>query len=257
MPKQIIGRTLHATANKLRQADWLPNARVVIVLALVLFAGLCAVCDSANAGTINLVSNGSFEITTLASGSSGSYICGNSGSTTCISVITGWSSSCNGNCNTSSTVDSILTANSNGSAFNGGIGLWNTTNGGTGTVVASPDGGNYIAIDGDSTYGKPISQTVNGLVVGTAYTLTFYQAAAQQKGSGNGNPTTERWSVTLGGSPAQLSTLMTNPRSYRPRTRDSGTGTCPAAAGGGGIERKPRFLLDATLGRAGCPDPAS
>jgi hypothetical protein len=28
---------------------------------------------------------------------------------------------------------------------------------------------------------------------------------------------------------------------------------CPAAAGGGGIEQKPRFLLDATLGRAWMP----
>lgn len=96
-------------------------------------------------------------------------------------------------------------------AFNGGIGLWNTTNGGTSTIANSPDGGNFVAIDGDSTYGKPISQTINGLVIGTSYTLSFYQAAAQQKGSGNGNPTTERWSVTLGSSPAQLSTQMTNP----------------------------------------------
>ena len=31
----------------------------------------------------------------------------------------------------------------------------------------------------------------------------------------------------------------------------------PAAAGGGGIEQKPRFLLDDALGRAGSPDPAS
>jgi hypothetical protein len=71
----------------------------------------------------------------------------------------------------------------------------------------SPNGGNYVAIDGDSAFAVPLTQTITGLVVGQAYAVTFYQAAAQQNGF-NG-ATTERWQVELG-SQSQLSTLMSD-----------------------------------------------
>lgn len=89
----------------------------------------------------------------------------------------------------------------------------------------SPDGGNFVLIDGDRSI--PVSttlyQTLTGLVVGQSYDVSFYQAAAQfLDRSGD---TTERWDVSLGGSLTtgitsdgnfvggvhQLSALMNNP----------------------------------------------
>ena len=83
-------------------------------------------------------------------------------------------------------------------AFGGGMKFW--VNPGP-----SPDGGNFIAIDGDSDYATPIYQMLSGLIVGMKYNVTFYQAAAQQYGFSGA--TTEQWLVALG-SNYQLSTLM-------------------------------------------------
>lgn len=85
-------------------------------------------------------------------------------------------------------------------AFGGGFSFWQNPG-------PSPDGGNFLGVDGDSNFATPFSQTVNGLTVGASYTLSFYQAAGQQFGF-NG-ATTERWQVTFGGD-TQLSTLMNN-----------------------------------------------
>ena len=87
-----------------------------------------------------------------------------------------------------------------GAAFGGGFSFW--VNPGP-----SPDGGNFVGIDGDSNFSTPLTQTLNGLVIGTQYDVFFYQAAAQQNGF-NGT-TTEQWQVSLG-SDDQLSTLMNN-----------------------------------------------
>ena len=71
----------------------------------------------------------------------------------------------------------------------------------------SPDGGNFVAIDGDPFYSATISQTVSGLVKGLSYDISFFQAAGQdQKLSGI---TDERWDVSLG-IEHHLSTLMNN-----------------------------------------------
>jgi len=88
-----------------------------------------------------------------------------------------------------------------GTAFGGGLQFW--VNPGP-----SPDGGNYVAIDGDQNFSVPFTQTVTGLTPGERYSISFYQAAAQQMGFDGA--TTERWSVSLGASPVQLTTLMTN-----------------------------------------------
>ncbi len=85
-------------------------------------------------------------------------------------------------------------------AFGGGMKFW--VNPG-----ASPDGGNFVGIDGSSSFSTPLDQTVTGLVVGQDYNVTFYQAAAQQYGFTGA--TTEQWQVSLGAT-SQLSTLMLN-----------------------------------------------
>lgn len=71
--------------------------------------------------------------------------------------------------------------------------------------ATSPTGGNFVEADGDRSNASTISQTVTGLVAGSSYALTFYQAAGQQV-TYNG-PTTERWKVSLGGD-SQLSTMF-------------------------------------------------
>ena len=43
---------------------------------------------------------------------------------------------------------------------------------------ASPDGGNFVAIDGDPNFAVPLTQTVTGLTPGERYSISFYQAAA-------------------------------------------------------------------------------
>ncbi|HEY2356694.1 MAG TPA: PEPxxWA-CTERM sorting domain-containing protein [Phenylobacterium sp.] len=48
-----------------------------------------------------------------------------------------------------------------------------------GTFVASPTGGGFVALDGDPLAQGSIHQTISGLTVGAAYTLTFDWAASQ------------------------------------------------------------------------------
>jgi hypothetical protein len=45
---------------------------------------------------------------------------------------------------------------------------------------ASPDGGNYLAVDGASSFLSSVSQTVTGLTPGVTYRLQFYDGAGQQ-----------------------------------------------------------------------------
>lgn len=163
-----------------------PAIRLFFVIVLV------ALVAPAHAST-SFVLNGSFE--TLAASSTlqspGGYICEAGSPSTCVSNMADWASTCHGStCDTSATVASLVFPGTNGSAFNGGIGLW-------GTIPNSPDGGNFVAIDGDPQFNASISQMINNLNPGVTYYLQFYQAAAQQKGSSGA--TTEQWQVTLGG----------------------------------------------------------
>jgi len=77
--------------------------------------------------------------------------------------------------------------------------LWGSNNGGAGPTALGPSplGGNYIAMDGDSTHNVKLTQNVSGLIIGQAYNVSFWWAAAQQQ-SFNG-ATTEKWDVSLGG----------------------------------------------------------
>jgi hypothetical protein len=78
----------------------------------------------------------------------------------------------------------------------GNLQLWGAGNGSANGLGASPVGGNFIAADG-AYKEAPITQTVNGLITGQKYNLTFYWAGAQQRGYDGVN--TEQWKVTLGG----------------------------------------------------------
>ena len=71
---------------------------------------------------------------------------------------------------------------------------------------SSPNGGNFVALDGSADVG-PLSQQLSGLTIGNQYDLSFYWAAAQQKGY-QASGLTELLKVSLGSqsiSTAQIS----------------------------------------------------
>jgi Protein of unknown function (DUF642) len=161
--------------------------------AFVCFSALAffAVTGSANAGS--LVSNGSFELSSQAT--SGAINGGGN-------PLTDWG--------TSAGLIYLITPGTGGNFFHS-------------TPGNSPDGGNFIAEDGDPNFSGPLTQSINGLVVGQTYHVSFYQAAAQLLGYTGA--TTEQWQVALGGD-TQSSALMTNPsESSQPWTQQTLTFT--------------------------------
>ena len=64
-------------------------------------------------------------------------------------------------------------------------------------LVASPNGGAFVAMDGDTVFGGPIQQTVTGLVAGNQYAIDFFWAGIQEVSFIGA--TTERYQVTFGG----------------------------------------------------------
>jgi hypothetical protein len=73
--------------------------------------------------------------------------------------------------------------------------FWGPGNGSNNGLGASPNGGNFVAIDGVFQPG-PLTQTVTGLTVGSPVTISFYYAGAQQYGYDG--PTTDAMQVSLG-----------------------------------------------------------
>ena len=60
----------------------------------------------------------------------------------------------------------------------------------------SPSGGNFFGVDGDATYGSPLSQTISGLTIGKQYAVTFDWAATQLRN--RSGATTNQFLVSLG-----------------------------------------------------------
>jgi hypothetical protein len=170
--------------------------------AVLAVPGLFAFGGAARATPVNLVSNGDFSSTSLSG--AGGFLCANTGGSSCTSQLGSWTSTCaTYGCTGTSTPSSILFAGSNGSAWNGGFGLYWSG------IGNAPLGGNAVAIDGDPTYSGALSQSISGLKIGDTYSLQFYQAASQQIGLSGA--TTEQWKVSLGGGTAQTSDLMSTP----------------------------------------------
>jgi len=136
---------------------------------------------AAPAHASSLVMNGSFESTTNGAGQLGYN-----------TNATGWTTTGYNFLYTPGTADT-------NSAAVGQYGinpLWGPGNGSNnGLPASSPDGGNFIAGDGDYDTG-PISQTINGLTVGDTYNVSFYWAASQQYGYYGA--TQQYWAVSLG-----------------------------------------------------------
>ena len=128
-----------------------------------------------------LVTNGDFSATTFTSNSQFGTGYGGQG-------VTGWQG--NGGYNLYFTGPGAAVATSANSQYSGnGERLWADT--------ASPTGGAFVALDGDSNVQGGISQTITGLVKGQSYALTFSWAAGQlQSRTG---ATTEQLQASLGG----------------------------------------------------------
>ena len=150
----------------------------------------------------------------------------------------------------------------------GGFSFWGPANGTTNGLTTSSQGGNYIASDSDRGFGAPVSQTLNGLVVGQTYNVSFEWAAAQQFNFFG--PTFESWEVYLTDSNnAQIVNFQTetvnNPQAgFQPwrgerfsfvATEASHVLTFFANGGPGG--EPPFALLDNVSVTAAVPEPAS
>lgn len=157
----------------------------------LLTAGLCVWLPSAKA-VDEYILNGNFDDTTV--GPNRQIVV--NGDTDRYTQLNHWTTSDN-------TQDLIFLFSANAGATTGAQGVYYSTNdpfrlwpGISNTVGPSPQGGNYVASDGDSTYNVPLTQSITGLSIGQQYELTFYWAAGQQRNFDG--PTTERWQVSLG-----------------------------------------------------------
>jgi len=156
--------------------------------AAMLFAGVSARAQ-------NLVTNGnfsSFSTTVTQSFQFGTY-----GPYTPSATLTGWASAGYNYV--------FLPSSTTATGYYGNLSLWSPATGASnGFTNASPTGGNFVAADSD--YGTlAITQTINGLVVGRTYTLSFAWAGAQQ--SGFTGATQDAWQVTLGSTMQQTATV--------------------------------------------------
>jgi hypothetical protein len=148
--------------------------------------------SSAYAANPNLVANGDFA--TVPSGTTQSY-------QITASNLSSWTTAAGGiDCLVYGPVNNMC-----GSSYHGPDGNMATFATFPG---ASPNGGNFFAGDSDSHFVQAISQVISGLVVGQKYSLTFYQAGAQQ--AGYSGATTDQWQVTFG-TTVQTSTVMNVP----------------------------------------------
>jgi hypothetical protein len=175
---------------------WKKMAVIVIpTLALALSA-------SATAQAGNLVTNGDFE--TYTGGHNGNPSQLNNTGTSGYTEITGWTVG-PGSSGTYGFLMAPGSADTTGSyspRYSNTFYLWGPgANGGSvnnGLTATSPDGGNYLALDGGASYrGTGISQTLTGLTSGDKYSVSFYWAAAQQHGFTGA--TTEQFQVGFGG----------------------------------------------------------
>jgi len=74
---------------------------------------------------------------------------------------------------------------------------------------ASPAGGKFVILDGDSNVAGKLSQMLTGLTAGKKYNVGFYWGASQL--ANRTGTTTEQLEVGFGGAAAQFTSVITNP----------------------------------------------
>ncbi len=170
-------------------------------LAVILGVALLTVAvEPAMAGPTELVLNGSFENSTYTTNNEFGSSVGNVTKSGVSQGITGWTG--NGGydlyflAGTQSTQNAV-------SRYGGTRELlWPSVN------ALSPSGGNFVALDGDTTIQGGLSQTVGGFVPGQRYLLSFYWAGGQLQ-SAQGI-TTDSLIVSAGSDLAVTTPIVTN-----------------------------------------------
>lgn len=151
---------------------------------------------AAKANVINItVQNGGFEQTAYSGSNKLNAI---NAAGTGLQQVTGWTSN-NYNANTTgyNFVYTPGTADTTGAYLGSGssyLKLYGANDGGVNAITSSPDGGNFIAMDGAYEQGA-LSQVLTGLTVGMDTKVYFYYAGAQQ--TGFTGATTEAFKVSL------------------------------------------------------------
>jgi hypothetical protein len=154
---------------------------------------------------------------------------------------------------------------SNGGTYVGQYGhydtLWGSNNGGTGTLMADPSGGNFIASDGNADQG-PLQQVITGLTKGQSYAVSFYWAGAQQYGYTGANNGLQ-WGVSLGGQTKSTTAINDASQNVTPWTyttlifqADGPTDTLSFLANAGSGSAPP-FLLLGDVSMSAVPEPSS
>lgn len=90
------------------------------------------------------------------------------------------------------------------------------TTSGCPSTLAIAGGYNAVEADGNPDFESGFNFSISGLTPGQTYTLSFYQAASQQAGFGNGQDTTEQWIVSLGTSGLTLGCCGPDDPTYGP-----------------------------------------
>jgi hypothetical protein len=157
---------------------------------------------SAGLAGANLVSNGNFATTSYSANNE----FGSGWTQTTPQGVTGWTG--NGGYNIFFFNGTATTVSANSQYASGKEMLWATS----GFTGSSPHNYNFVALDGEQTAGVQgsISQTVNGLVAGQTYSLTFEWAAGQLQSRNVAVSTTEQLQVSVG-SETQTTNVLTNP----------------------------------------------
>lgn len=154
----------------------------------------------------NLVSNGSFE--SYSGGSNGNPSQIHNISTDGYTSVTDWTRGA-GTYGFLMGPNSADTTGSYSPQYLNNFTLWGPNNGVNNGLTDSPDGGNFIVLDGGESYrGEGISQSISALTVGHQYSVAFYWAAGQQ--SGFTGATTEQFQVSFG-SDTQSTVVYDNP----------------------------------------------
>jgi hypothetical protein len=223
------------------------HAKSLFRKAAILSASVISLAAFGLPAHANLVTNGSFESTSL--NTSGLIQGGD---------VTGWSTAPSGS--------NIMTC----LIYKGQNSLCGPTFLYPGSTPASfwvnpgesPDGGNAVVGDANPSNSVALTQSISGLTPGTSYTLSFYQASASEYN--NGDSSTEDWQVSLGSQTENSATMNTSAEGVTPWTLQTLTFTATSAtetlsflAGGTPVGGPPMALLDGVDLEVAVPEPAS
>jgi hypothetical protein len=239
-------------------------------LTVLAAAAVVLMAAPAYAAGTNLVQNGDFS--TLLNGSSdGSQISPSEGT----QELANWTISDRSASPGTPGLGFIFTSGEGDSqsASSTGVYLYGPANGNSNGLTASSgatttggysgqNGGNYIALDADSTVSGTLSQSISGLTVGSSYALTFEWATAQLD-TQTPTATTESLTVSLGSQTQSTATLSTAAKGFDAWTQatmfftaTSTTETLSFLAVGSPAGDPPTVLLDA-VSLTAAPEPST